>query len=48
MKNPIIKPTSIDDIAGLQTVLDGTELFPSEMLPDMLALPWQVIQKPFG
>ena len=37
MKTPIIKPTSIDDIAGLQTVLDGTELFPSEMLPDMLA-----------
>ena len=37
MTNPIIKPTSTDDIAGLQTVLDGTELFPSEMLPDMLA-----------
>lgn len=37
MANPIIKATSPDDIAGLQTVLDGTELFPSEMLPDMLA-----------
>ncbi|MEL6808289.1 MAG: GNAT family N-acetyltransferase [Pseudomonadota bacterium] len=37
MTNPIIKATSSDDIAGLQAVLDGTELFPSEMLPDMLA-----------
>lgn len=37
MTNPIIKPTLADDIAGLQAVLDGTELFPSEMLPDMLA-----------
>ena len=37
MTNPIIKATSTDDIAGLQAVLDGTELFPSEMLPDMLA-----------
>ncbi|SLN20642.1 GNAT family N-acetyltransferase [Pseudooctadecabacter jejudonensis] len=37
MTNPIIRPTSTDDIAGLQAVLDGTELFPSEMLPDMLA-----------
>lgn len=36
MTNPTIKPTSSDDIAALQTVLDGTELFPSEMLPDML------------
>ncbi|MBF9050318.1 GNAT family N-acetyltransferase [Roseobacter sp. HKCCD9010] len=33
----MIKATSTDDIAGLQAVLDGTELFPSEMLPDMLA-----------
>lgn len=37
MTNPIIKATSTDDIAGLQAVLDGTELFPSEMLPGMLA-----------
>ena len=37
MTNPIIKATSSDDIEGLQAVLDGTELFPSEMLPDMLA-----------
>lgn len=37
MTNPIIKATSSADIAGLQAVLDGTELFPSEMLPDMLA-----------
>lgn len=37
MTNPNIKPTSANDIAGLQAVLDGTELFPSEMLPDMLA-----------
>jgi hypothetical protein len=25
-----------DDIAALQDVLDGTELFQSEMLPDMV------------
>ncbi|MCV6593962.1 MAG: GNAT family N-acetyltransferase [Silicimonas sp.] len=37
MTAPIIKATSRDDIAGLQTVLDGTGLFPGEMLPDMLA-----------
>ncbi|WP_174825550.1 GNAT family N-acetyltransferase [Ruegeria sp. HKCCD9179] len=37
MTNPIIKATSTDDIAGLQAVLDGTELFPSEMLAEMLA-----------
>ncbi len=37
MKNAIIKATSSDDIAGLQALLDVTELFPSEMLPDMLA-----------
>lgn len=37
MTNPIIKPTTADDIAGLTTVLDRTELFPSDMLPAMLA-----------
>lgn len=37
MTIPIIKPTSANDIAGLQAVLDGTELFPREMLPDLLA-----------
>ena len=37
MTNPIIKATSKHDIAGLQVVLDGTELFPSEMLAEMLA-----------
>ncbi|MGR3513203.1 MAG: GNAT family N-acetyltransferase [Paracoccaceae bacterium] len=37
MTIPTIKPTSANDIAGLQAVLDGTELFPSEMLPGMLA-----------
>lgn len=31
-----IRPTRHDDIAALQAVLDGTELFPSEMLPDMV------------
>ncbi len=36
MTNPIIKATSTDDIAGLRAVMDGTELFPSEMLADML------------
>ncbi|WP_170413665.1 GNAT family N-acetyltransferase [Ruegeria arenilitoris] len=37
MTNPIIKPTSSDDIPGLKAVLDNTGLFPSEMFPDMLA-----------
>jgi ribosomal protein S18 acetylase RimI-like enzyme len=36
-KRPMkIRPTKHDDIAALQEVLDGTELFPSEMLPDMV------------
>lgn len=37
LASPIIKPTSVNDIAGLQAVLDWTELFPSDMLPVMLA-----------
>lgn len=37
MTNFTIRPTSSDDIPGLNLVLDGTGLFPSEMLPDMLA-----------
>lgn len=32
-----IRPTKHDDIAALQEVLNGTELFPSEMLPDMVS-----------
>jgi len=32
----IIRPTKSDDIPELMLVLDGTELFPSEMLPDMI------------
>ena len=32
-----IRPTKLDDIPALQKVLDNTELFPSEMLPDMVA-----------
>ncbi len=31
-----IRPTKHDDITALQAVLDGTELFPSEMLPEMV------------
>ncbi|WP_170791424.1 GNAT family N-acetyltransferase [Ruegeria lacuscaerulensis] len=31
-----IRPTMRDDVAALQEVLNGTELFPSEMLPDMV------------
>lgn len=37
MANPMIRATSADDIPGLKKILDGTELFPSEMLADMLA-----------
>lgn len=37
MTTPTIKPTSSDDVAALQTVVDETGLFPSEMLPEMLA-----------
>ncbi len=32
-----IRPTQAGDIAALQAVLDATELFPSELLPDMIA-----------
>ncbi len=31
-----IRPTLAGDIAALQSVLDATMLFPSEMLPDMI------------
>lgn len=32
-----IRPTKLQDIPALKEVLDRTELFPSQMLPDMLA-----------
>lgn len=32
-----IRPTTPSDIAALQQVLDGTGLFPSDMLPDMVS-----------
>ena len=32
-----IRPTKLDDTPALQEVLDSTELFPSEILPDMVA-----------
>lgn len=32
-----IRPTKRGDIAALQAVLDDTELFPSEILPDMIS-----------
>jgi GNAT superfamily N-acetyltransferase len=31
-----VRPTESHDIAALQLVLEGTELFPSVMLPDMI------------
>ena len=36
MTTPIVKQTTKGDIPALQTVLDQTQLFPSEMLPEML------------
>lgn len=37
MRKSVIKPTTKDDVSALQIVLDRTELFPSAMLPEMLA-----------
>lgn len=37
MKNMVIKATRPDDIPALQEVLNGTGLFPSDVLPDMLS-----------
>ena len=37
MTHPTIKATSTDDISALKIVLDQTELFPSDMLADLLA-----------
>ncbi|MBD3664263.1 GNAT family N-acetyltransferase [Sulfitobacter aestuariivivens] len=34
-----IRPTTSDDIPGLTVVLEDTQLFPPDMLPDMLAAP---------
>ncbi len=36
-KSTKIRPTKHDDITALQAVLDSTELFPSDMLPDMVS-----------
>lgn len=37
MTKPTIAATTQDDIQGLQTILDHTGLFPSDLLPDMIA-----------
>lgn len=37
MTEPTLRPTTPDDIPALQSVLDQTDLFPADMLPDMLA-----------
>ena len=37
MTHPKLSPTTTEDIPALQKVLEGTGLFPSDMLPDMLA-----------
>jgi ribosomal protein S18 acetylase RimI-like enzyme len=31
-----VRPTTRDDITALQSILDATELFPSDMLPEMI------------
>lgn len=37
MTNPSIEPTTLEDVSALQSVVDQTGLFPSEMLPEMFA-----------
>ncbi|MEM6889571.1 MAG: GNAT family N-acetyltransferase [Pseudomonadota bacterium] len=37
MTNPSIEPTTLEDVPALQSVVDQTGLFPSEMLPEMFA-----------
>jgi hypothetical protein len=32
----VIRTTALDDVAPLQAVLQGTALFPPEMLPDLI------------
>jgi ribosomal protein S18 acetylase RimI-like enzyme len=36
-KNMIIRPTTSKDVADLQQVLEATQLFPAELLPEMLS-----------
>ncbi|WP_338550660.1 GNAT family N-acetyltransferase [Roseovarius phycicola] len=36
MRRMSVKPTTAADIPALQTVLDGTGLFPSDLLPEMM------------
>jgi ribosomal protein S18 acetylase RimI-like enzyme len=33
----IIRPTTLDDVADLQQVVDATEMFPGDLLPGMFA-----------
>ncbi|MEM0947817.1 MAG: GNAT family N-acetyltransferase [Pseudomonadota bacterium] len=37
MKNLTVRPKKTDDVPALKVVVEQTELFPSEVLPDMLA-----------
>ncbi len=37
MRQTFVKPTTAADIPALQTVLNGTGLFPSNLLPDLMA-----------
>ncbi|MDW4497918.1 GNAT family N-acetyltransferase [Sulfitobacter sp. D35] len=37
MKDILIKPTTSDDIPALRAVVNETELFPGDMLPEMLS-----------